>query len=82
MSDQTAAAPAAGKTAAGKTAGRQATEAGPGRAAPPPSSGGAFSSLKDLATRNMRQSGIYFAFVVIVALFWITTDGLSLSPGT
>ena len=30
---------------------------------------------------NLRQSGIYVAFVVIVALFAILTDGVSLSPG-
>ena len=29
---------------------------------------------------NLRQSGIYVAFVVIVALFAILTDGLLLSP--
>ncbi|MGN6634153.1 MAG: ABC transporter permease subunit, partial [Oryzihumus sp.] len=33
-----------------------------------------------LFTRNLRQSGIYIAFVVIVALFAILTDGLSLNP--
>ncbi|MGY1689015.1 multiple monosaccharide ABC transporter permease [Geodermatophilus sp. SYSU D01105] len=39
------------------------------------------SNLKELVTRNLRQSGIYVAFVVIVALFAILTDGTSLSPG-
>ena len=39
------------------------------------------SSLKDLLTRNLRQSGIYIAFVAIVALFAILTDGVLLSPG-
>ncbi|MGY1644059.1 multiple monosaccharide ABC transporter permease [Geodermatophilus sp. SYSU D00703] len=39
------------------------------------------SNLKELVTRNMRQSGIYVAFVVIVALFAILTGGTSLSPG-
>jgi putative multiple sugar transport system permease protein len=32
-------------------------------------------------TRNMRQSGIYIAFVAIVALFAIMTHGVSLSSG-
>ena len=39
------------------------------------------ASLRDLVTRNMRQSGIYIAFVAIVALFAILTDGVLLSPG-
>ena len=39
------------------------------------------ASLRDLVTRNMRQSGIYVAFVLIVALFAILTDGVLLSPG-
>jgi putative multiple sugar transport system permease protein len=39
------------------------------------------SNLRELVTRNMRQSGIYVAFVVIIALFAILTDGTSLSPG-
>ena len=34
-----------------------------------------------LLTRNLRTSGIYIAFVAIVALFAILTDGVSLSPG-
>jgi putative multiple sugar transport system permease protein len=34
-----------------------------------------------LLTRNLRTSGIYIAFVVIVALFAILTEGVSLSPG-
>jgi putative multiple sugar transport system permease protein len=33
-----------------------------------------------LLTRNLRQSGIYIAFVVIIVLFAILTDGLSLAP--
>ncbi|MEZ0493035.1 multiple monosaccharide ABC transporter permease [Kineococcus sp. TBRC 1896] len=32
-------------------------------------------------TQNLRESGIYIAFVVVVVLFAILTDGLSLSPG-
>ncbi|WP_380175746.1 multiple monosaccharide ABC transporter permease [Kineococcus sp. DHX-1] len=32
-------------------------------------------------TQNLRESGIYIAFVVVVLLFAILTDGLSLSPG-
>jgi len=39
------------------------------------------SDLRTLVTRNLRQSGIYIAFVVIVALFAILTNGVSLSPG-
>lgn len=39
------------------------------------------SDLRVLIMRNFRQSGIYIAFVVIVALFAILTDGVSLSPG-
>ena len=39
------------------------------------------SDLRALLTRNLRQSGIYVAFVAIVALFAILTDGVSLSPG-
>ena len=39
------------------------------------------TSVRDLVTRNMRTSGIYIAFVLIVALFAILTDGVLLSPG-
>ncbi|QTE29166.1 multiple monosaccharide ABC transporter permease [Pengzhenrongella sicca] len=39
------------------------------------------ASLRDLFTRNLRQSGIYIAFVAIIALFAILTDGVLLSPG-
>lgn len=38
------------------------------------------NDLRDLLTRNLRQSGIYIAFVVIIGLFAILTDGVSLSP--
>ncbi|TFV64849.1 UNVERIFIED_ORG: sugar ABC transporter permease [Bacillus sp. AZ43] len=38
------------------------------------------SDLRKLITRNLRQSGIYVAFVAIVALFAILTEGVSLSP--
>ena len=38
------------------------------------------SDLRALLTRNLRTSGIYIAFVAIVALFAILTDGVSLSP--
>ena len=34
-----------------------------------------------LVTGNLRQSGIYIAFVAIVALFTFLTDGVLLSPG-
>jgi putative multiple sugar transport system permease protein len=39
------------------------------------------SDLRTLITRNLRTSGIYVAFVAIVALFAILTEGVSLSPG-
>jgi putative multiple sugar transport system permease protein len=38
------------------------------------------SDIRALVTRNLRQSGIYVAFVAIVALFAILTGGVSLSP--
>ena len=46
-----------------------------------PGSMTAMAGLKDLFTRNLRQSGIYVAFVAIVGLFTILTDGVLLSPG-
>jgi putative multiple sugar transport system permease protein len=39
------------------------------------------SNVLALFTRNLRTSGIYIAFVAIVALFAILTEGVSLSPG-
>ncbi|NTW39669.1 MAG: sugar ABC transporter permease [Cellulomonadaceae bacterium] len=41
----------------------------------------AIANLRELATRNLRQSGIYVAFVAIIALFTILTHGLLLTPG-
>lgn len=38
------------------------------------------SNIRELLTRNLRQSGIYVAFVAIIALFAVLTDGVSLSP--
>jgi putative multiple sugar transport system permease protein len=38
------------------------------------------SDIRTLLTRNLRQSGIYIAFVAIIALFAILTGGVSLSP--
>lgn len=38
------------------------------------------TELKDIFTKNLRTSGIYIAFVLIVVLFTIMTDGLLLSP--
>jgi putative multiple sugar transport system permease protein len=38
------------------------------------------SDLRSLVSRNLRQSGIYVAFVVIVALVAVLTSGLSLNP--
>src|SRR5699024_1511482 len=39
------------------------------------------SNIKDLLTRNLRQRGIYIAFVFIVLLFTVLTGGTLLSPG-
>ncbi|GAA1113657.1 MULTISPECIES: multiple monosaccharide ABC transporter permease [Nesterenkonia] len=39
------------------------------------------SNLLELMTRNLRQSGIYIAFVFIVLLFTVLTGGTLLSPG-
>ncbi len=39
------------------------------------------ANIKELLTRNLRQSGIYIAFIAIVLLFTILTDGVLLSPG-
>src|SRR4051812_36842840 len=38
------------------------------------------SDIRALLTRNLRQSGIYIAFVAIIGLFAVLTDGVSLSP--
>ena len=38
-------------------------------------------NIRELITRNLRQSGIYIAFVLIVGLFAILTNGTLLSPG-
>ncbi|MDQ7904129.1 sugar ABC transporter permease [Phytohabitans sp. ZYX-F-186] len=56
---------------------------------PPASSGsapaaalhGGIGDPRTLILRNLRQSGIYIAFVGIVLLFAILTDGVLLSPG-
>src|SRR4051812_47590252 len=39
------------------------------------------SDLRELLTRNLRQSGIYVAFLAVVVLFAVLTGGTSLSPG-
>ena len=39
------------------------------------------SGITALITRNLRQSGIYVAFVAIIALFAVLTDGVLLNPG-
>ncbi|MGO2537183.1 MAG: multiple monosaccharide ABC transporter permease [Brachybacterium tyrofermentans] len=39
------------------------------------------SDITQLLTRNLRQSGIYIAFVFIIVLFTILTGGALLSPG-
>jgi len=41
---------------------------------------GALESVKSLFTKNLRQSGIYLAFVAIIILFSILTDGILLTP--
>ncbi|GCE78181.1 multiple monosaccharide ABC transporter permease [Cellulomonas biazotea] len=41
----------------------------------------AVAGLKEIFTRNLRTSGIYIAFVAIIGLFTILTDGMLLSPG-
>ena len=56
------------------------TPEGPTEAAPAAALHVGTSNVRELFTRNLRQSGIYIAFVVIVALFAILTDGLSLNP--
>jgi putative multiple sugar transport system permease protein len=38
------------------------------------------SDLRALITRNLRQSGIYVAFLVIIVLFAVLTHGTSLNP--
>ena len=40
----------------------------------------AVSALREVFTRNLRQSGIYIAFVLIIGLFAILTHGLLLTP--
>ncbi|MCL3863075.1 multiple monosaccharide ABC transporter permease [Actinotalea sp. K2] len=40
---------------------------------------GALENVKTLLTRNLRQSGIFIAFVLIIALFAVLTDGTLLS---
>jgi len=47
----------------------------------PGSPGGDFMSLGRKARASMGQSGIYIAFVAILALFSIVTDGKMLTPG-
>jgi putative multiple sugar transport system permease protein len=41
----------------------------------------ALMNIKELVTGNLRQSGIYVAFVAIIAFFAMLTGGLLLSPG-
>ncbi|WP_299959928.1 multiple monosaccharide ABC transporter permease [uncultured Modestobacter sp.] len=49
--------------------------------APAVAAGGQDDGIRSLFSRNLRTSGIYIAFVAIVALFAILTEGTSLSPG-
>ncbi|MGV8976839.1 MAG: multiple monosaccharide ABC transporter permease [Cellulomonas sp.] len=41
---------------------------------------GALESVKSLFTKNLRQSGIYLAFVAIIILFYFLTGGILLEP--
>ena len=41
----------------------------------------AVEGLRDIFTKNLRTSGIYIAFVAIIALFAFLTDGVLLAPG-
>ncbi len=41
---------------------------------------GALANLREVFTKNIRQSGIYIAFVAIIALFFVLTDGTLLTP--
>jgi putative multiple sugar transport system permease protein len=45
-----------------------------------PGVGSIVDTLRGMFTTNLRQSGIYIAFVAIVALFAFLTDGILLSP--
>ncbi|MFW2512445.1 multiple monosaccharide ABC transporter permease [Demequina sp. SO4-13] len=38
------------------------------------------ANVRELLTRNLRQSGIYVAFVAIIGLFAVLTDGTLISP--
>ncbi|MFI7604492.1 multiple monosaccharide ABC transporter permease [Micromonospora sp. NPDC049366] len=57
------------------------TKSGAADAAPATALHTGTSNPRTLILGNLRQSGIYIALVVIVALFAILTDGVSLSPG-
>jgi putative multiple sugar transport system permease protein len=61
--------PEAGQTPQGQT-----------EAAPAAALHAGTSNVRELFSRNLRQSGIYIAFVVIIALFAVLTNGLSLNP--
>ncbi|MEU6076805.1 multiple monosaccharide ABC transporter permease [Micromonospora sp. NPDC047074] len=54
---------------------------GPSDVAPGAALHAGTSSPRALILGNLRQSGIYIALVVIVGLFAVLTDGVSLSPG-
>ncbi|MEH1100875.1 multiple monosaccharide ABC transporter permease [Micromonospora sp. CPCC 205561] len=56
-------------------------KSGPTDAAPAAALHTGTSDPRTLILGNLRQSGIYLALVVIVALFAVLTDGVSLSPG-
>src|SRR3712207_3790820 len=57
------------------------TSTGPKDVAPAVALHTGTSDVRALLTSNLRQSGIYVAFVVIIALFAVLTGGTSLSPG-
>lgn len=70
MSHTPAPDPGTARPDAGTSTGQQGSGSGPR---------GALSHLQSL-TGNLRQSGIFLAFVAIVALFAVLTDGILLSP--
>ena len=57
------------------------TATGPKDVAPAVALHAGTSDVRALLTSNLRQSGIYIAFVAIIALFTVLTDGTLLSPG-
>ena len=66
----------------GPSSEQEATDAtAPKDVAPAAALGVGTSDVRTLLSRNLRTSGIYIAFVVVIVLFAILTGGTSLSPG-